>query len=171
MKSIRSSMLFKVRCPGHRRAGCIRHSRPCAVGHRKIHPYPRSPLGQRASVPREFTRSRCSLPSLPAAIMVGKTGGCADRNRVACRRSRQKNSPTGSTLVLTRNEAGESFVSALYLGDLGLSSALFGTQDRRSGSGNGETGTDRRVSTREVKTRCGSGHRTWRSASAFLFSE
>lgn len=34
--------------------------------------------------------------------------------------STEKLSP-GSTMVLTRTAAGESFVSALYLGDLGLS--------------------------------------------------
>ena len=59
-------------------------------------------------------------PSLPAAIMVGKTGAARIAIVLPAAVSSERPS-TGSTLVLNRNAAGESFVSALYLGDLGLS--------------------------------------------------
>ena len=59
-------------------------------------------------------------PSLPAAIMVGKTGEARIAIVLPAAVSTEKLSP-GSTMVLTRTAAGESFVSALYLGDLGLS--------------------------------------------------
>ena len=59
-------------------------------------------------------------PSLPAAIMVGKTGEARIAIVLPAAVATEKLSP-GSTMVLTRTAAGESFVSALYLGDLGLS--------------------------------------------------
>ena len=59
-------------------------------------------------------------PSLPAAIMVGKTGAAQVAIVLPAAVSAERLS-NGSTLVLTRTQAGESFVSALYLGDLGLS--------------------------------------------------
>lgn len=59
-------------------------------------------------------------PTLPAAIIVGKTGAAQVAIVLPAAVSAEKFTP-GSTLVLTRSQAGESFVSALYLGDLGLS--------------------------------------------------
>ena len=52
--------------------------------------------------------------------MVGKTGSAQVAIVLPEVVSTEK-PVEGSRLVLTRNDAGESFVSALYLGDLGLS--------------------------------------------------
>jgi hypothetical protein len=58
--------------------------------------------------------------SLPAPIMVGKAGS-AQIAVVLPEVVSMEKLKDGSHLVLTRNDAGESFVSALYLGDLGVS--------------------------------------------------
>ena len=59
-------------------------------------------------------------PSLPAPIVVGKTG--SSQIALVLPRGVSTEKLTGnSRLVLTHNESGESFVSALYLGDLGVS--------------------------------------------------
>ena len=128
MKSIRSSMLFKSVRSGHRGAGDASASGPRTVGQREIHSYPRSPLGKRASCPRGCTRSLCSLRACRRQSWSAKPA--ARRSQSCCRRqSRQKNLAEGSRLVLTRNEAGESFVSALYLGTR-FELALFATCPR-----------------------------------------
>ena len=58
-------------------------------------------------------------PSLPAPIMVSKAGSTQKALVLPAVVSTEK-LRDGSRLVLTRSSAGESFVSALYLGDLGL---------------------------------------------------
>jgi len=58
--------------------------------------------------------------SLPAAIMVGKTGS-SQIAVVLPRVVSTEKLADSSRLVLSHNESGESFVSALYLGDLGVS--------------------------------------------------
>jgi hypothetical protein len=59
-------------------------------------------------------------PSLPAPIMVSKTGS-PQVAIVLPQGVSAEQLADSSRLVLTRNESGESFVSALYLGDLGVS--------------------------------------------------
>ena len=59
-------------------------------------------------------------PSLPAAIMVGKTGAAQVAIVLPVEVSAERPA-VSSTLLLNRTAAGESFVSALYLGNLGLS--------------------------------------------------
>jgi hypothetical protein len=59
-------------------------------------------------------------PSLPAPIMVGKTG--SSQIAIVLPRVVSTEKLTGnSRLILSPNQNGESFVSALYLGDLGVS--------------------------------------------------
>jgi hypothetical protein len=69
--------------------------------------------------PGDYTFSLKS-PSLPAPLMVGKAGS-AQVAIVLPEVVTVEKLKEGSRLVLTRNDAGESFVSALYLGDMGLS--------------------------------------------------
>ncbi len=58
-------------------------------------------------------------PGLPAPIMVGKAG--SSQIALVLPQSVSTERPTeDSKLVLRRDESGESFVSALYLGDLGV---------------------------------------------------
>ena len=59
-------------------------------------------------------------PTLPAAVMVGKTGEAQIAIVLPASVSTEKPG-VGSTLLLNRTASGESFVSALYIGDLGLS--------------------------------------------------
>jgi hypothetical protein len=66
----------------------------------------------------EYTFSLQS-PTLPAPIMVSKAG--SSQIAVVLPQAVSSEKLTGdSRLVLNRNESGESFVSALYLGDLGV---------------------------------------------------
>ncbi len=59
-------------------------------------------------------------PSLPAQLTVRKTDG--DKMAIVLPQAVSAEQPTNSSkLVLNRDENGESFVSALYLGDLGVS--------------------------------------------------
>jgi hypothetical protein len=59
-------------------------------------------------------------PSLPAPIMVGKAGS-SQIAVVLPRVVSVERLAEGSRLVLSHNASGGSFVSALYLGDLGVS--------------------------------------------------
>ena len=59
-------------------------------------------------------------PSLPAPLLVGKEGGSRIAVVLPQGISTEK-IEEGSRLVLSHNAMGELFVSALYLGDLGIS--------------------------------------------------
>ena len=119
MKSIRSSMLFKVviLAIGALAASAIPAQAQSATGKFTLTHDAR--WGNVLLTPGVYSFALQS-PSLPAAIMVGKTGKARIAIVLPAAVSTEKLSP-GSTMVLTRTAAGESFVSALYLGDLGLS--------------------------------------------------
>ena len=119
MKSIRSSMLFKVviLAIGALAASAIPAQAQSATGKFTLTHDAR--WGNVLLTPGVYSFALQS-PSLPAAIMVGKTGKTRIAIVLPAAVSTEKLSP-GSTMVLTRTAAGESFVSALYLGDLGLS--------------------------------------------------
>ena len=119
MKSIRSSMLFKVvvLAIGVLAAYATPAQAQSATGKFTLTHDAR--WGNVLLTPGVYTFSLQS-PSLPAAIMVGKTGAAQIAIVLPASVSTEKPG-TGSTIVLTRNQGGESFVSTLYLGDLGLS--------------------------------------------------
>ena len=119
MKSIRSSMLFKVvvLAIGVLAAYATPAQAQSATGKFTLTHDAR--WGNVLLTPGVYSFSLQS-PSLPAAIMVGKTGAAQIAIVLPASVSTERLGP-GSTLVLTRNQGGESFVSALYLGDLGLS--------------------------------------------------
>ena len=119
MKSIRNSMFFKmlILAIGVAGASAIPAHAQSATG--KFTLTHEARWGNVLLTPGVYSFALQS-PSLPAAIMVGKTGAAQVAIVLPAAVSAEKLS-TGSTLVLTRTPAGESFVSALYLGDLGLS--------------------------------------------------
>lgn len=119
MKSIRSSMLFKavILAIGALAASASPAQAQSATGKFTLTHDAR--WGNVLLTPGVYSFALQS-PSLPAAIMVGKTGEARIAIVLPAAVSTEKLSP-GSTMVLTRTAAGESFVSALYLGDLGLS--------------------------------------------------
>jgi len=119
MKSIRSSMLFKVviLAIGALAASASPAQAQSATG--KFTLTHEARWGNVLLTPGVYSFALQS-PSLPAAIMVGKTGEARIAIVLPAAVSTEKLSP-GSTMLLTRTAAGESFVSALYLGDLGLS--------------------------------------------------
>ncbi len=119
MKSIRSSMLFRVviLAIGALAASASPAQAQSATGKFTLTHDAR--WGNVLMTPGVYSFSLQS-PSLPAAIMVGKTGAAQIAIVLPAAVSTERLG-AGSTLVLTRNTAGESFVSALYLGDLGLS--------------------------------------------------
>ena len=119
MKSIRSSMLFKVviLAIGALAASASPAQAQSATG--KFTLTHEARWGNVLLTPGVYSFALQS-PSLPAAIMVGKTGKARIAIVLPAAVSTEKLS-TDSTMVLTRTAAGESFVSALYLGDLGLS--------------------------------------------------
>jgi hypothetical protein len=119
MKSIRSSMLFKVviLAIGVLAASARPAQAQSAAG--KFTLTHDACWGNVLLPPGTYSFSLQS-PSLPAAIMVGKTGAAQVAIVLPAEVSTERLGP-GSTLMLNRNAAGESFVSALYLGDLGLS--------------------------------------------------
>ncbi len=119
MKSIRSSMLFKVvvLAVGLLAAYATPVQAQSATG--KFTLTHETHWGNVLLTPGVYSFALQS-PSLPAAIMVGKTG--VAQIAIVLPASVSAERPTvGSTLMLNRTAAGESFVSALYLGDLGLS--------------------------------------------------
>jgi hypothetical protein len=121
MKSIRSSMLFKplmlVLAIGALGVSANSAYAQSAAG--KFTLTHETHWGNVLLSPGVYTFSLQS-PSLPAAIMVGKAGS-AQIAIVLPDAVSAENLRESGRLVLTRNDAGESFVSALYLGDLGLS--------------------------------------------------
>ena len=119
MKSIRSSMLFKavILAIGALAASASPAQAQSATGKFTLTHDAR--WGNVLLTPGVYSFALQS-PSLPAAIMVGKTGEARIAIVLPAAVSTEKLSP-GSTMVLTRTAAGDSFVSALYLGDLGLS--------------------------------------------------
>jgi len=119
MKSIRSSMFFKlfILAVGLMGATAIPAQAQSATGKFTLTHDAR--WGNVLLTPGVYSFSLQS-PSLPAAIMVGKIGAAQIAIVLPAAVSTERLG-AGSTLVLTRNAAGESFVSALYLGDLGLS--------------------------------------------------
>ena len=119
MKSISNSMLFKlfILAVGVAGASAIPAHAQSATG--KFTLTHEARWGSVVLSPGVYSFSLRS-PSLPAPIMVGKTGSAQIAIVLPEVVSTEK-AAEGSRLVLTRNDAGESFVSALYLGDLGLS--------------------------------------------------
>ena len=75
--------------------------------------------GSLVLTPGDYTFSLES-PSLPAPIMVGKVGTPAVAVVLPQAVSSERLTDT-SSLILSHDQRGESFVSGLYLGDLGLS--------------------------------------------------
>ncbi|MGH9544975.1 MAG: hypothetical protein ACRD23_07145 [Terriglobales bacterium] len=119
MKSIRSSMLFKVAilAVGALAASASPAQAQSASGKFTLTHDAR--WGNVLLTPGVYSFSLQS-PSLPAAIMVGKSG--AAQIGIVLPASVATEKPgAGSTIVLTRIEGGEPYVSALYLGDIGLS--------------------------------------------------
>ena len=166
MKSIRSSMLFKAVILAIGALAASAMSRPGAVRHRKIHPYPRSPLGQRASDPRGLL-VRAAVPEFAGGHHGRQNRRSAGRNRVACRSLDRKTQPgqhPGADSYCGRRIVCERAVPRRPR----FKSPLFGTQVA-GGNRIGETGTHRRVSTRQVNSPCGSGHRTWWPLPHFCF--
>ncbi len=119
MKSIRSSMLFKlfILAVGLMAATAIPAQAQSATG--KFTLTHEARWGNVLLSPGVYSFALQS-PGLPAAIMVGKAGGVQVAIVLPASVSAEKLG-AGSTLSLNRTEAGESFVSALYLGELGLS--------------------------------------------------
>jgi hypothetical protein len=121
MKSIRSSMRFKMLgfalAVGALSASVGTAQAQSATG--KFTLAHEARWGGVLLTPGVYTFSLKS-PSLPAPLMVGRAGSAQVAivlpEVVTVERLKE-----GSRLVLTRNDAGESFVSALYLGDMGLS--------------------------------------------------
>jgi hypothetical protein len=121
MKSLRISLLFRallfvlavgavgvfVSSPAHAQS---------ALGNFTL-PY-EARWGKMLLSPGVYTFSLKS-PSLPAPLMVGKEGGSRIAVVLPQGISTEK-FEEGSRLVLSHNARGELFVSALYLGDLGV---------------------------------------------------
>ncbi|MGA9813632.1 MAG: hypothetical protein WBQ64_12680, partial [Terriglobales bacterium] len=119
MKSIRSSMLCKmfVLAIGLAGASVIPAQAQSATGKFTLTHDAR--WGNVLLTPGVYSFALQS-PSLPAAIMVSKTGAPQIAIVLPASVSVERRT-AGSTLLLNRTATGESFVSALYLGDLGLS--------------------------------------------------
>jgi hypothetical protein len=121
MKSIRSLMLFKVLTLilAIGALGASVGSAHAQSANGKFTLPHEARWGNVLLAPGVYTFSLQS-PSLPAPIMVGKAGS-AQIGVVLPEEVSTEKLAEGSRLVLRRDESGESFVSALYLGDLGLS--------------------------------------------------
>ena len=119
MKSIRSSMLLKVLILAIGALGASVSSAHAQSANGRFTLPHEARWGNVLLSPGVYTFSLQS-PSLPAAITVGKVGSTQIGVVLPEVVSAERLTP-GSKLVLTRNDAGESFVSALYLGDLGVS--------------------------------------------------
>jgi hypothetical protein len=119
MKSIRSSMLFKVVVLA---VGALAASASPAQAQSASGKFTLTHEARWCNVllsPGVYSFSLQST-SLPAAVMVGKTGAAQIGIVLPAEVSTEKLS-SGSTLVLSRSEGGESYVSALHLGEIGLS--------------------------------------------------
>ncbi|MGH9501512.1 MAG: hypothetical protein ACRD20_01535 [Terriglobales bacterium] len=119
MKSIRTSMLFKVVILA---IGALVASASPAQAQSASGKFTLTHEARWCNVllsPGAYSFSLQSA-SLPAAIMVGKTGAAQIGIVLPAEVSMEKLS-SGSTLVLSRSPSGESYVSALYLGEFGLS--------------------------------------------------
>jgi hypothetical protein len=119
MKSIRSSMLFKVFIVAIGVLGASASPAHAQSAGGKFTLTHETRWGNVLLSPGDYTFSLLS-PSLPAPIVVSQIGSA----RIAVVLPRVISTETfteSSTLLLTRDESGESSVSALYLGDLGMS--------------------------------------------------
>jgi len=120
MKSIRSSRMFRLLILAVGLAGaavCPSHAQSTASG--KFTLTHETHWGDMLLTPGDYTFSLQSQ-SLPAPIMFGRAG--TSLVAVVLPQAVSAEKLTGdSRLVLNRSESGESFVSALYLGDIGLS--------------------------------------------------
>lgn len=119
MKSIRSSMLLKVLVLAIGTLGAGVSSAHAQSADGKFTLTHDARWGSVLLTPGVYTFSLQS-PSLPAPITVGKAGSTQIAVVLPEVVSVEK-VKEGSGLVLTGNDAGDSFVSALYLGDLGVS--------------------------------------------------
>jgi len=119
MKSIRSSMLFKMFVLAIVLAGASAIPAQAQSATGKFTLIHDARWGNVLLTPGVYSFALQS-PSLPAAIMVGKTGEAKIAIVLPASVSAERPA-VGSTLLLNRTASGESFVSALYLGDLGLS--------------------------------------------------
>ena len=119
MKSIRSSSLRKVLVLALGVLGASVSSAHAQAATGKFTLTHETRWGRVVLTPGDYTFALES-PSLPAPIMVGKAGTPAVAVVLPQEVSSERLTDT-STLILTHDERGESFVSGLYLGDLGLS--------------------------------------------------
>ncbi len=119
MKSIRRSSLLKVLVLALGVLGASVNSAHAQSASGKFTLTHETRWGGVVLTPGDYTFSLGS-PSLPAPIMVGKTGTAAVAVVLPQAVSSEKLTET-STLVLSHDERGESFVSGLHLGNLGLS--------------------------------------------------
>ena len=121
MKSIRSSMFFRVLfltlAIGTLGASASPASAQTASG--KFTLTHETRWGSALLAPGEYKFS-LSSPTLPAPILVSKIGS-PEVALILPRTVSSEKLTDGSRLVLSHNEGGDSFVTALYLGDLGLS--------------------------------------------------
>jgi hypothetical protein len=119
MKSIRNSMLLKGLVLAIGLLGASVSTAYAQSAHGRFTLPHEARWGNVLLSPGVYTFSLQS-PSLPAAIMVGKAGS-SQIAIVFPRVVSAEKLTEGSRLVLSHNASGESFVSALYLGDLGVS--------------------------------------------------
>ena len=119
MKSIRSSSLLKVLVLSLGVLGASVSSAHAQTASGKFTLTHETRWGSVLLAPGDYTFSLKS-PSLPAPIMVGRAGTPAVAVVLPQAVSSEQLMET-SRLVLSHDARGESFVSALYLGDLGLS--------------------------------------------------
>lgn len=128
MKSIRNSMLFKVFVLAVGVLGASASSAYAQSANGKFTLTHETHWGSVLLTPGVYTFSLQS-PSLPAPIMVGKAGSTQIAVVLPEVVSAEKVGGT-SRLILSHSESGESFVSALHLGALGVS-LQFGTRKAR----------------------------------------
>jgi hypothetical protein len=118
MKSIRSSSLLKVLVLALGVLGASVSSAHAQSASGKFTLTHETRWGNVLLAPGDYTFSLKS-PSLPAPILVGKVGTPAVVVLPQAVSSEQLTET--SSLILSHDERGESFVSGLYLGNLGLS--------------------------------------------------
>ena len=119
MKSIRSSMLFKVFILAIGVVGASAGSAHAQAANGTFTLARETHWGSVVLPAGEYMFSLQS-PNMPATIVVRQTRGSRVAMVLPQVVSEEKLTGT-SRLVLSHNERGEPFVSALYLGDLGLS--------------------------------------------------
>ena len=118
MKSIRSSMLFKAFILAIGALSASVSPAYAQSAHGKFTLTHETRWGSVVLSPGDYAFSLQS-PNLPAPIMVGKTG--SSQIAVVLPQAVSSEKLTDASRLVLRQEGGESFVSALYLGDLGLS--------------------------------------------------